>query len=86
MVMSPSLCKPGDYVAEPTPSQLLREAKRRLTQARNAYTAAMDLLARATEAKANAEHTADQALSAKIAAEQAFDAAVDAVREGPDEV
>ena len=72
-------------MADTTLTQAVKDAKRKMTQANKAYDAAMDLLARATEAKHNAETTADQALSAKIAAEQAFDAAVQALREGPDE-
>jgi len=69
----------------PTPTQLLKEAKRKKTQADKAYAAAADLHAKATETVAKTAATMNQALSEKIAAERALDAAIQVFRDGPDE-
>ena len=69
----------------PNVSQQLREAKREFNQANRAYEAAMDLLARSKQAVISAEQTANQALSAKIAAQTKLEATFQAFRDSPDE-
>ncbi len=62
-------------------NEQLRDAKHRFLQANKAYTAAMDLAARAAASKTAADATADQALAARIAAEQNLEVAFQAYKD-----
>lgn len=53
--------------------QQLKDARAAIYQAQKGYDSAMDLLAKAEAALANAKSTADQALSAKIDAQLKLD-------------
>lgn len=76
---------PPNGSAPPSGIQRLKDAKRKKIQCDKAVVAAGDLLKRTRDASKAAEETYNQALSAKIQADQALDDEFRNFREGPDE-